>query len=286
MDAAVARKTWRTVEPVHAIVYFGRERLDAYARLGVTEDAGYFVTRAAPMGPVGAPAVVATFFNFNPAYVQSSMDGVWSVTTPQDAVTARLDAADAMLRRLLGDDAVQSAEVSEAADLAREAALHAAELVEGRPLFAAHASLPWPSASDGAHLVLWHAQTLLREFRGDGHVAALTAEGVNGCEALAIHAGTGEIAAGALRSSRRWSHDEWDAACERLRSRGWLDAGGLLTAAGRAHREWVEDRTDVLARPAYEVLGEDACERLRSLVRPFSKAIVASGELTLLRQPT
>jgi len=283
VEPIVARKTWRTVEPVHGIVYFGRERLDAYARVGVSAEAGYFVTRAAAMGAVDAPVVVATFFNFNPAFVHRCMDGAWSLTTPLDAVAARLEAAGAMLRRLLGADIAQSAEVVEAATLARRAADRAAELQEGRPLFAGHAALPWPSMDDGAHLVLWHAQTLLREFRGDGHIAALTAEGVSGCEALAVHAGTGELAAEALRSSRQWSRQEWAEACERLRARGWLDGHDELTGAGRAHRQWVEDRTDVLALPAYEVLGEDGCERLRTLARPLSKAIVAGGELTLLR---
>jgi hypothetical protein len=278
VDPIVARKTWRTAEPVHGVVYFARERLDAYERIGVSSDAGYFVTRAAAMGAVDASVVVAAFFNFNPAFVERCMAGAWAATTPSAAVAARLDAVDAMLRRLLGDDVVRSPEVHEAAELARRCAMAAAERPEGRPLFAGHAALAWPHEP---HLVLWHAQTLLRELRGDGHVAAMTVEGVRGCEALAIHAGTGDIAAEALRTSRQWSHDEWSAACDSLRSRGWLDGDGALTEAGRAHRQWVEDRTDALAVGAYEAIGEDGCERLRALVRPLSQAIVSSGELTL-----
>lgn len=123
----------------------------------------------------------------------------------------------------------------------------------------------------------WHAQTLLREFLGDGHTAAMTVEGVGGVEALILHGATGDVASATLRSSRRWPRDEWAAGEERLRSRGWLDGDGTLTEAGRSHRQWVEDRTDVLAAPAYEVLGDEGCARLRTLGRPLSKAIVEPG---------
>jgi hypothetical protein len=141
-------------------------------------------------------------------------------------------------------------------------------------LFAAHASQPWP---DDPLLVLWHAQTLLREFRGDGHIAAMTVEGVSGVEALILHGATGEVPPETLRTSRSWPADEWAAGEERVRSRGWLDADGRLTEPGRAHRQGVEDRTDLLAAPAYAVLGEEGCERLRQLCRPLSRAIVDAG---------
>jgi hypothetical protein len=164
--------------------------------------------------------------------------------------------------------------VEEAATLARRAAECATQWPEGRPLFAAHASLPWP---DDPLLVLWHAQTLLREFRGDGHIAAMAVEGVTGVEALILHGATGEVPPATLRSSRSWPADEWAAGEDRLRTRGWLDEGGGLTDAGRAHRQWVEDRTDALGAPAYGALGEDGCERLRVLCRPLSRAIVDAG---------
>jgi hypothetical protein len=172
----------------------------------------------------------------------------------------------------------------EAAALARRAALAACEWPEGRPLFSAHAALSWP---EDPLLELWHAQTLLREFRGDGHVAALTVEGVTGIEALVLHAATGDVPAGTLRSSRRWSSEAWAQAVERLRARGWVAGDGAFTEEGRAHRQWVEDRTDALALPAYEALGEQACERLRSLCRPLSKAVVDAGTFGFRsRQPS
>ncbi len=152
--------------------------------------------------------------------------------------------------------------------------MRACDSQEGRPLFAGHASLDWP---DDPLLVLWHAQSLLREFRGDGHVAVLMTEEVNGLESLVIHGGTGEVPRAVLQSSRGWTDAEWDEASAGLRSRGWLEPDGSLTESGRVHRQGVEDRTDALATPAYEALGEDDCARLRTLARPLSKAVVESS---------
>lgn len=274
LDPGIARKTWRTLEPIHGLIYFAPEAGEAYADIGLPPGmGGYFASRAAALGAVPADVVIATFFNFHPAFVRETIPWAWSVASPEAVLEARVAAAGRALRVRLGDLAT-SPQVEEAAALARRAAESATQWPEGRPLFAAHAALPWP---DDPLLVLWHAQTLLREFRGDGHIAAMTVEGVGGVEALILHGATGDVAPATLRSSRRWPRDEWAAGEERLRSRGWLDDGGALTDAGRAHRQWVEDRTDALAAPAYEVLGEDGCERLRTLCRPLSKAIVEAG---------
>lgn len=275
IDPMIARKTWRTLEPIHGLIYFAPEAGEAYEALGLGPGmGGYFASRAAAMGPVPAEVVIATFFNFHPAFVRETIPAAWSVAAPAAILSARLGAADRALRARLGDEVAGSGEVEEAAVLARRAAESSTQWPEGRPLFAAHAALPWP---EDPLLVLWHAQTLLREFRGDGHLAAMAVEGVSGVEALILHAATGEVPATTLRSSRRWPREEWDAALEGLRSRGWIDADGALTEAGRAHRQWVEDRTDALAAPAYAVLGEEGCERLRTLGRPLSKAIVSAG---------
>jgi hypothetical protein len=275
LDPMIARKTWRTLEPIHGLIYFAGEAGEAYEALGLPPGmGGYFASRAAAMGPVPAEVVIATFFNFHPAFVRETIPWAWSVAPPEAILAARYAAADRALRSRLGDEVASSAEVEESAVLARRAAEAATAWPEGRPLFAAHAALPWP---DEPLLVLWHAQTLLREFRGDGHIAAMSAEGVGGVEALILHGATGEVPAATLRSSRRWPREEWAAGEDRLRSRGWLDGDGGLTEAGRAHRQGVEDATDRLAAPAYAVLGEDGCERLRTLGRPLSKAIVEAG---------
>ena len=262
----------RTLEPYHAWIYFSPEPRERYAALGVTDGRmGYFSSRSAPMGAVTADVVVATFYNFNPELIRKYIPAAWSITSPDKLLAARLEGADAMLRRILGD-AIAGNEMREAADLARTAAEVCRP--EGRPLYAGHANLDWPAEP---HLVLWHAQTLLREFRGDGHIAVLTAAGLNGCEALVTHAADGDVEPDVLQRSRSWSDDEWQAAVDSLRDRGWVNADGSFTDVGASRRQEIERRTDELAMPAWDAIGEDACQKLRALVRPWSRAIVESG---------
>ena len=40
VDPVVARKTWRTLEPIHGIVYFAPEREEAFESLGLRSDQG------------------------------------------------------------------------------------------------------------------------------------------------------------------------------------------------------------------------------------------------------
>ena len=277
MEPTIARRTWRTVEPIHGMIYFSPEAAAEYEALGLTGRLGYFASRAAPMGTVPAEVVIATFYNFRPALVRASIPEAWLLATRDQILDARVRGADAALRRSL-PDAIGSPELSEAATLARRAAVIACEHVDGRPLFAGHASLPWP---DETHLVLWHAQTLLREFRGDGHIAALVTAGLSGLEAAITHVATGEVPSAVLVSTRAWPEDEWRAGVEALQARGILEGGDelALTETGRIQRQWIEDATDAAAVVAYETLGEDGCARLRALARPWSKAIIDSGFL-------
>ncbi|MCO8271156.1 hypothetical protein M1L60_11185 [Actinoplanes sp. TRM 88003] len=275
MSESPQRRAWRVTEPIHAMIYFAPEAPERYAGLGVGPQDGYFASRAAAFGPCGPGLVTATFYNFNPALVARALPAVWASTTPAAMAEARLSAVDAALTRGLGAETLASAEVAEAAGLARAAAEAATAWPQGRPLFAAHAELPWP---DEPHLVLWHAQTLLREFRGDGHVAALVAAGVGGIEALVLHAASGETDERFLRVSRGWRREAWAAAADGLRDRGLLDTGGL-TDAGRELRAGLEATTDRRAEPAYDAIGADACVRLADLTRPLSRALVKAGML-------
>ncbi len=148
-------------------------------------------------------------------------------------------------------------------------AAEAARRVEGRPLAAAHAEAGWPAQP---HLVLWHAQSILREFRGDGHIALLVTHGLSGIEALVTHAATGEVPAHVLLSTRGWSPEAWDGAVDSLQRRGWVETGEplRLTEWGASQRRMIEEGTDRLAAAPYDVLGEDDCTELRALVRPWS----------------
>lgn len=274
----VSRSTWRTLEPVHAMVYFAPEAQEEYAALGLdlagNRALGYFPARAAAMGRVGPGVVHATFYNFSRLAVEFGLAGAWDTASPEQVLAARLRGADRALRRLCGD-LLDDPSVAEAAELARTACGGCTP--HGRPLYAAHADLPWP---DAPHLQLWHAVALLREFRGDGHTAALVTEGVSGLEAAVLHVTVGDSwTKEPLRKTRGYSEPEWQQAVAALQARGWLDADAAFTEAGAAHRKRVEDLTDVLALPAWQALGESGAARLRELVRPLSKAVVAAGGL-------
>ncbi|GAA1616066.1 SCO6745 family protein [Actinoplanes couchii] len=278
-----AREAWRITEPLHGMIYFVAEARERYAALGLDPGNGYFASRSAAMGPVGPGPVVATFYNFNPDLVARALPSAWDVTTPQAVLAARVDAAGAALERLLGAGVVDSPEMREAADLARRAAESAAAYPEGRPLFAAHVALPWP---DRPHLVLWHAQTILREFRGDGHVAALLLAGLSGLEAVILHVASGTVPRRFLQLSRGWSGERWEAAAEGLRQRGLIEGDEpALSASGAELRASIEATTDRAAVPAYAVLGVDGCARLAELTRPMSRAVVKSGGLSIDKAP-
>jgi hypothetical protein len=279
LDPLTARKTCRTVEPLHGMIYFAPEAGASYASLGLRAEAGYFASRSAAMGAVGAETVVATFFNFYPGLVRAVIPSAWETASPDAVLAARLEAADVALRRMLGD-AIGSPEMTQAAGLARQAAERASRRYEGRPLFAAHAGLSWPEPS---HLVLWHAQTLLREFRGDGHLAALVLADLDPVEALALHLATGDLPEAFLKGTRGWPDAEWEDGVDRLVARGLVarlePASGdrpsvSLTEPGVLLRERIEEETDRAAVFAYEGLGEERCAELRRLVRPFSRAVV------------
>jgi hypothetical protein len=265
----LARKTWRTLEPLHGMIYFVPEATDAYARLGITGRAGYFASRAAPMGAVAADLVVATFFNFNPDLVRAAIPRAWETATPHALVTARLEAVDGAFHRVLGKEVLESPSMTRAAEMARRLAEDAGTRVEGRPLCAGHADLPWP---DVPHLALWHAQSILREYRGDGHVALLLTHGLSGIDALVTHAAAGDAPLGVLRATRGWSDEQWHTAVRSLQGRGWLTEGDELafTEWGAARRQEIEEQTDALAAAPYTALGEDGCAELRALARPWS----------------
>jgi hypothetical protein len=272
-DQAIARPLWQALEPYHAMIYFAPEARDAYTAVGLKGSwMGYFASRSAAMGAVSAGVVTATFYNFHPDMVARAIPDAWHFASPERVVAARSIGADAALRRLLGDQVTGNA-MEEAADLARDATT-ACEAA-GRPIFAGHASLAWPVEP---HLVLWHAATLLREFRGDGHVAALLTAGLDGCEAHITLAATGAAPRAAIQPYRGWSDAEWAAAEARLVDRGWLSVdGATLTPQGRTVRKAVEDRTDALAMAPWRHLGAARCARLRELATALSTRIVERG---------
>ncbi len=273
LDPAVVARAYRAVEPLHAQMYFAPEHDETFSALGLRPGRmSYFAGRAAPMGAVGAGVVTATFYNFSPSLVAHLIPRAWTIASPEQVIEARWGIARRSLTRLLGEEAIDSAEFAELAGLLREAC--DALTPEGRPLYAGHADLPWPN---DPLLDLWHAATLLREYRGDGHIAALLHADLNGLEALITHTATGRgFTLPAAKATRGWGDEEWAAECAALVERGLLADDGL-TAAGKDLRARVEAETDVLSADPWLLLGAERTDRVIELGKGFARLVVAGG---------
>jgi hypothetical protein len=282
--AATARSLWALFEPVHSVSYFTGEARQAFEHAGLRGFwRGYFAGRSAPMGEVGAAPVVAAFFSFAPDMVARALPGVWQLAGPARALAARQAGAVAALQRLLAEAGIEPAAVAAAADLLGAAATSLDGA--GRVLGASNGALPMP----GEPLArLWHAATVLREHRGDGHVAALVAADLDGAEALALRAGVDLAAGGAhsrvsggwtrevLQPIRGWTDTEWDAAASRLAGRGLLRPDSAATAAGIAVYRQVEDATDQAAARPWAGLTVEQLAGVTALLRPIARACAAA----------
>ncbi|WP_329300104.1 hypothetical protein OG410_18020 [Streptomyces sp. NBC_00659] len=275
VDLGQVRRLWHLLEPLHAVLYYAPEAFEEAAALGYgTEERwpSYFPYRAAPLGAVGGRRVASAFYSFSPRMVDEHIGSAWRTASPEQVLAARERAVDRAYRAILGGR-VDSPELAEAAALARRAA-DAADAA-GRQLAAANAELPWPKAP---HLQLWHAATILREHRGDGHLAALLVGGLDPVESLVSFAAIGAASVERFES-RGWSPREWAAARGRLAARGLVDEDGIATEAGRELRRRVEDHTDRLAAAPWRSLGPDAVSRLADLLGEFWVAVLGSGLL-------
>ncbi|MFB8211790.1 hypothetical protein [Streptomyces sp. NPDC056010] len=274
-DLMRVRQLWHLLEPVHAVLYYAPEAFEEAAALGYAVDErwpSYFAWRAAPLGAAGADRVGETFYSFSPRMVGAYVPAVWSVASPDAVLAARGRAVDRTYQALLGDG-IASPDTAEAAALLRRVA-EAADTAD-RPMAAANAALPWP---DAPHLALWHAATVLREHRGDGHLAALAHAELDPVESLVSFAAIG-AARREVFDSRGWDEGEWQAALDRLEKRGLVTADGTATEAGRALRAEVERRTDEAAAGPWRVLTDAERERLVVLLGPLWVAAIGSGLL-------
>jgi hypothetical protein len=274
MDTAIARRGWQLAEPLHGLTYFAPETRAATDALGLRGFwMGYFGCRAAPLGAVPAAVVTAVFYNFNPAMVARAIPDAWGYASPGRLVEARLEAVDRAMVRVLGET-VAGEDVRVAAALAADAAAAAAADSAGRPLAAANAALPLP---EPPHLRLWQALTVLREHRGDGHVATLLTQGVGPVEAHVLVSAAGQAPGEVLRAARKWTEQDWAEATERLAARGWLAPDGSFTPAGRAAKAEIETGTDRLALRPYAELGPERVEDLFDRLYRLSDAVVSAG---------
>jgi hypothetical protein len=267
----LARRFWAAIEPIHSIVYFAPEPLEAARKTGLRGFwMSYFASRVAPLGPLPAPAVEAMTFGFAPGIVARAIPDAWKFAAPEAVLDARLRSAPEALRQHAGAALLASA--GELTDLLWEAVRGCR--FDGRPLAAAWAGVPRPDDPVGA---LWLAATVLREHRGDGHVLACVAHGLRGLDATVTFAATGAISRAMIQPTRGWNDEDWEQSSRRLAARGLLDSGGRLTKTGGALRREAEELTDRLAAGPVERVGSTGVERAIELATPVSRHLMDTG---------
>ncbi|MCU0261536.1 MAG: hypothetical protein MUE78_10995 [Ilumatobacteraceae bacterium] len=275
-QSQLARALGSALEPVVGQVYFSPECHAGYVALGFDPspgDAGgvalpdgpaYFTSRGSVMGQVPGEVVAAAFAVFNPAIVVPLVQLGWTRTDATTICTARTDGAVAQLRRILGD---RPEGVERAAELLQRAAEPLRP--EGRPLFAGVRSLGVP---DDPLAAVWRLGDLIREYRGDAHTASWISAGVDATEICLLTELYWGLPLRSYSRTRAWSDDDFDAATDRLRSRGWIDDTGGFTEAGRAAREAIEVATDAQMAGALAALGDDAAELL-AILTPWGATV-------------
>lgn len=261
----VSRRLRNLCEPIAACVYFAPEAISAYEELGLDYAQGYFTSRSACMGQLSGEAVTATFGVFRPEVVVPSVREGWSKTDPDTLLQARYEGATAALERMIG-----TPDTARAVEILRPAM--EAQPLSGRPIFAGLRSLPFPDEPLGA---LWRACDYVREHRGDGHVAAWIATGLDALEIGLLTEIYWGLDVGSYIATRGFGSDDVEKGLRRLEEHR-LVADGRFTEAGRALREGIEDATDSMEAGVVEALG-DAADELFGILEPWTQAILDAG---------
>jgi hypothetical protein len=251
-------------------VYFVPEAAEEYGSLGVKGVGGYFGSRSAPMGAVSPEVIIATFYNFSPLAVTSAMVGVWEAAAPEALQAARFRAVRRALDRV-------------GAELSGEQIAEARALIDpvvtgldvaGKPLAAGNTAVALP---DDPLVALWQQVTVVREWRGDAHIALLVTNEIRPCECLVLQVSSGRFPLRLAQLTRRWDETQWATAVERLGDRGWMTPDESLTPAGVAARNQIEDDTDRLCEAIWDPIGDSGAARLSELIEPIHTAIDAAG---------
>jgi hypothetical protein len=279
VDTPLGRRLLEVLEPIAANVYFAPEAHAEYERLGFGTSPGqrdgvaypdgvaYFTSRGACLGTVPGDVVAAAFGVFNPTVVVLAVADGWKRAGRDEVLAARQAGAVASLRRLLGD---APGGLERATDLLRRGAEGAD--VAGRSLFAGLRSLGWPGEPMAD---FWRAADLVREHRGDCHIAAWLDHDFDAVEIGLVTDLWRGLPFKSWVRSRAWSEEQLDAAADRLRRRGFLH-DDQLTDAGRTERDRIEDHTDRLVTRVMDAIDEDI-EELIGLLRPWRDAILAGA---------
>jgi hypothetical protein len=255
-------------EPIGANVYFAPEAQERYRTLGLDYMTGYFCSRSASMGVLSGMVVASAFGVFNPVVVSAAVTAGWVKTDRETLLQARYDGAVASLRRLIGEpDAKVLARAIELLQRGLAVADHA-----GHTIYSGLRSLPFPGEPMGQ---LWRCCDMVREHRGDSHIAVWAKALVSPIEIQLMSELQMGIPLKTYSATRGWSVEQMDAALDGMRAKGWM-TGDAFSPEGRALREGIEADTDAMEVPIVEAIGADFDE-LIDILRPWAAAIVKVG---------
>jgi hypothetical protein len=270
MDRKTVHDVHMMINLVHRLVYFVPEAAEEYGSLGVNGAGGYFGSRSAPMGAVPPEVIIATFYNFSPLAVTSAMVGVWEAAAPEALQAARFRA----VRRAVDRVGVELSDEQIAEARALTDPVVTGLDVAGKPLAAGNAAVALP---DDPLAALWQQLTVLREWRGDAHIALLVTNEIGPCECLVLQVSSGRFPLRLAQLTRRWDETQWATAVEGLGDRGWMAPDASLTPVGVEARNQIEADTDRLCEAIWGPIGDSGAARLSTLIEPIHMAIDAAG---------
>jgi hypothetical protein len=267
----LTRRLAKAAEPLHSCAYYADEvkRFTEFGFSGWWH--AYFAYRAAPMGAVSAQEVTVAFYNFAPRMVKKAVPSCWEVMSPRNVRQQQIQIMEEALHRIFKDD-VPDRRAGYAAEALRET-LTGLE-TSGRPLYEAWGTESWP---ESVLLSLWHAATLLREYRFDGHNDALRQADISGLGCHLMMAADGRGTPTVIQTIRGWTPTEWQLEAEKLRSRGWITAEGLHTELGRSVRRDIELATDHNAELVVADLGEQRSEKVLGALEGIAGFLIKTG---------
>ena len=269
----VARRLFDLTEPISLVNFFSSEPAESMAALGFRGYwDGYFAGRAAPLGRVPAEVVHAAFYNFAEGEVARHVPKVWSTTTPGGGARR----ARAGLRGCAAQDprrARRTPGLARAAELLAKASTSAP--TEGRVMYAGLRALPVPEEPVAR---LWHAANLLREHRGDGHIAALVSERIGGTEAhVLVHSTWASTRRSRSAGSTTSRGPGWPRSWTACATAAWSMPPAASPTPGVRPRTRIEALTDALAEAPYDLLEPAELDELIAVLEPISRRLQATG---------
>lgn len=244
--AGPARRLRDACEPLAIHAAWSRRTNEQLAAHGLNFLTAYVWGRAACMGDVPAALVVSAFAAFDPGLITATYEEARSHIGHDEMLAIRDTATIESLQAILGN-----ADVTSAVSILRRGL--AAVDGTGRALFSGLLSRPWPSSPVGQ---LWRACDMVREHRGDSHIAAYITAGLGPVEMNILTELYVGMPLGSFVATRGWSQEIIDSTIEQLQKKE-LIAEGALTPRGLQLREEIEKYTDAMEQPLIDAIGDD-----------------------------